>query len=73
MAARSDPRARSEAGSMTVSDVKAVEAANARFYRALSRADLPAMEAVWSHADDVACLHPGWPLLRGWDDVRASW
>lgn len=54
-------------------DVQAVERANARFYRALSKADLKMMAALWSHRDDVTCLHPGWPLLRGWDDVRASW
>jgi ketosteroid isomerase-like protein len=28
---------------------------------------------VWAHDDDVKCVHPGWPLLTGWDAVRESW
>lgn len=51
----------------------AVEAANARFYRAFEALDLAAMDAVWLHDDHVKCVHPGWPLLTGWDSVRASW
>ena len=47
---------------MTAVDTQAVEAVNARFYRALSKADAALMDAVWSHSHDVACLHPGWPL-----------
>ena len=31
------------------------------------------MERVWSHADYVRCIHPGWCLLSGWDAVRQSW
>ena len=58
---------------MSAVDTQAVEAVNARFYRALSKADAAMMDAVWSHANDVACLHPGWPLLRGWRYVQASW
>ncbi len=50
-----------------------IEAANAHFYRAFEDLDLAEMERVWSHGDDVACVHPGWPLLTGWDAVRASW
>ena len=53
--------------------VAAVEAANVRFYRAFETLDLAEMEAVWTHDDRVACVHPGWPLLRGWESVRVSW
>jgi ketosteroid isomerase-like protein len=28
---------------------------------------------VWLHEDWIRCLHPGWDLLIGWDDVRESW
>jgi ketosteroid isomerase-like protein len=51
----------------------AVEAANAGFYRAFEALDLTAMDRVWAHGPHVKCVHPGWPLLVGWDAVRASW
>ena len=47
--------------------------ANARFYRAFEALEVGAMDAVWSHESDVACVHPGWPLLTGWSAVRESW
>jgi len=50
-----------------------VEQANARFYHAFEALDLAEMEKVWAHGDHVKCVHPGWPLLAGWDNVRASW
>jgi ketosteroid isomerase-like protein len=50
-----------------------VEEANARFYRAFETLDLEVMESVWAHREHVKCIHPGWPLLCGWDAVRASW
>ncbi len=50
-----------------------VVAANQAFYDAHEQRSLEAMDAVWSHSNDVVCIHPGWPILRGWDDVRASW
>lgn len=56
-----------------MSDTREVEQANARFYRAFETLDLTQMDAVWSHADRVKCVHPGWPLLTGWDAVRSSW
>jgi ketosteroid isomerase-like protein len=51
----------------------AVRAANRRFYSAFESLDLPEMEAVWSHDDTVECVHPGWDLLLGWDEVRERW
>ena len=51
----------------------AVEAANATFYTALSLADYGLMERLWLPSPDVVCIHPGWPPLRGWDDVSESW
>jgi len=50
-----------------------VEEANARFYRAFEALDLRAMDEVWGHGAHVKCVHPGWPLLTGWEAVRASW
>ena len=51
----------------------AVAEANAGFYRAFETLDIAAMDRVWSHGDDVKCVHPGWPLLCGWPAVRESW
>jgi ketosteroid isomerase-like protein len=56
-----------------MSDVSEVEQANARFYQAFETLDLARMERVWSHAEHVKCVHPGWPILVGWDAVRSSW
>lgn len=53
-------------------DGEVVEA-NARFYRAFETLDIAEMDRVWAHGDHVQCVHPGWPLLSGWDAVRASW
>ena len=53
--------------------MKDVEDANHSFYRAFEALDLRAMDAVWAHGPDVKCVHPGWPLLTGWEAVRASW
>ncbi len=54
-------------------EVRAVEEANARFYRAFESLDLAEMEAVWARDGPVQCVHPGWALLVGWEAVRASW
>jgi ketosteroid isomerase-like protein len=50
-----------------------VLAANRRFYDALEALDIAAMEACWSTAAGVACLHPGGPWQRGWEAVFSGW
>jgi ketosteroid isomerase-like protein len=50
-----------------------VLAANQAFYDAHEARDLQAMSAVWEHSDRVICVHPGWPILRTWPAVEASW
>ena len=50
-----------------------VLAANAAFYHAFERRSLDRMRDVWDHGDDVVCVHPGWPVLRGWPVVEESW
>ncbi|MEO6204370.1 MAG: nuclear transport factor 2 family protein [Mycobacteriales bacterium] len=51
-----------------------VEAANTALYEALERADVDRMAAVWDEVapDDVVCVHPGWPMLRGRGQVLRS-
>jgi ketosteroid isomerase-like protein len=56
-----------------VSDDAEVVDANARFYRAFETLDIAEMDRVWAHGEHVQCVHPGWPLLSGWDAVRTSW
>ncbi|TNY35276.1 nuclear transport factor 2 family protein [Thermomonospora catenispora] len=61
---------------MTRSDLAAVEEVNAEFYAAFEAGDLDRMSAVWAggpYADKVGCVHPGWPLIRGRDEVLRSW
>ncbi|WP_018654634.1 nuclear transport factor 2 family protein [Actinomadura flavalba] len=52
------------------------EAANTEYYAAFEAGDLDRMAAVWADgplASDVTCVHPGWPMLRGRDEVLRSW
>jgi len=56
-----------------VTDRDAVLAANHAFYRAIESLDEAAMAACWSRSISDTCIHPGWPILRGWADVLASW
>ena len=54
-------------------DEDAVRDVNARFYRALEAYDAEAMAELWAHESWVACVHPGWEIVRGWNAVEASW
>lgn len=56
-----------------MTDEEKVLAANQRFYTALETLDLDAMDALWLHEEWVGCVHPGWELLTGWEEVRSSW
>ena len=58
-------------GAMT--ELDAVLFANEAFYRAFADQDMDAMTGVWSEAAILTCIHPGWGLLEGRDEVLASW
>ena len=47
--------------------------ANLAFYEAMRSLDIARMEAAWLQEDWVRCLHPGWELLLGWDEIQRSW
>jgi hypothetical protein len=51
----------------------AVLEANEAFYRAFNLKDPGLMEDVWSASAAVTCVHPGWNLLAGREDVLESW
>lgn len=54
-------------------DIKEVLAMNHAFYSAHEARDIEAMDTIWDHGASTACIHPGWPILRGWAAVRESW
>ena len=53
----------------------AVEAANEALYAAFEAGDVDLMESVWDvvDPDQLVCVHPGWPMLRGRAAVLRSW
>jgi ketosteroid isomerase-like protein len=54
-------------------DREAVRAANMAFYQAFEENDLDSMNSMWEHTERATCVHPGWPMLRGWQQVAAAW
>jgi len=60
---------------MNPGDIEAegVMAVNQRFYDAIEQRDFAALAAVWEQTPRVTCVHPGWPILRGWEAVADSW
>ncbi|MEY2974526.1 MAG: hypothetical protein RIR49_946 [Actinomycetota bacterium] len=60
-------------GAPSSGPIAEVLAANQAFYDAHEAADIEAMATVWEHSDRVVCIHPGWPILRTWPEVRGSW
>ena len=47
--------------------------ANESFYRAFNQKDFEAMGEVWARTVEVGCIHPGWDIIRGRDNVLESW
>ena len=45
---------------------------NKEFYDALGEGRMDLMEKIWLNDGTVQCVHPGWPLLSGWDAVKES-
>lgn len=54
-------------------DEAEVLAANKAFYDALAELNLEKMTSCWWQEDWVSCLHPGWELLVGWEELLESW
>lgn len=47
--------------------------ANESFYLAFGARDIASMESLWSEQTPCLCVHPGWKLQRGRDEVLGSW
>ena len=56
-----------------MTELDAVLFANEAFYRAFADRDMEAMAEVWLDGGTVTCIHPGWGLLDGRDEVLNSW
>jgi ketosteroid isomerase-like protein len=56
-----------------MSDGDDVTALNEEFYAAIESGDVDRIEALWDSGDDIVCVHPGWPPLRGRSRVLRSW
>jgi ketosteroid isomerase-like protein len=56
-----------------VGDADALLAANAAFYAAFNARDAEAMANLWATDDSVCCIHPGWSVLSGREQVLSSW
>lgn len=56
-----------------MTDLDAVLSQNLEFYRAFSTRDTGAMERLWARHAPVSCIHPGWVLITGRDEVLRSW
>ena len=46
-----------------------VRAANQAFYDAHEHRNMAAMADIWEQSVRAVCVHPGWPILRGWEAV----
>ena len=56
-----------------MTDVDAVLSQNLEFYRAFSTRNISGMERLWARQAPVSCVHPGWPLITGREEVMRSW
>jgi hypothetical protein len=56
-----------------MTDRDAVLSQNLEFYRAFSTRDIGLMDRLWARHAPVSCIHPGWPLVSGRDEVLRSW
>ena len=54
-------------------DEDAVVEANAAFYRAIETLDSEQLDAILAKLEPVRVVHPGWPLVSGRAEVKASW
>lgn len=60
-------------GTSLTKELGRVEEANLAFYEAFMQRDVDRMAGLWAKTPHVRCVHPGWELVVGWEDVRASW
>jgi ketosteroid isomerase-like protein len=47
--------------------------ANSGFYECICDGDLDKMKSIWLKEPKSKCVHPGWPMLYGWEAINESW
>jgi ketosteroid isomerase-like protein len=66
-------RLRDIIASLQLDEEVAILSANTKFYTSFSDCDKHAMGELWADDDSICCMHPGFPPLRGKDQVMDSW
>lgn len=56
-----------------MSNEEQAKLANDRFYEAFNKQSLDLMKEVWESEGTVSCIHPGWPVIHGYDPTIKSW
>ncbi len=46
---------------------------NELFYKALGTRNLELMKDIWVMDQRAGCVHPGWTILRSWENIYQSW
>ncbi|MBK8012337.1 MAG: nuclear transport factor 2 family protein [Deltaproteobacteria bacterium] len=62
-----------DTGTWISKELTRVEEANLSFYDAFGSRDIEKMARLWSRSPHARCVHPGWELVIGWNDIRQSW
>ena len=52
---------------------KNVIEANQRFYDSFNKNDIERMIEVWLNDSTSQCIHPGWDVLTGFENIMISW
>lgn len=50
-----------------------VQKANDTFYSIIRSHDLERMDEIWLNDSRSKCVHPGWPMVYGWEAIKESW
>jgi ketosteroid isomerase-like protein len=51
----------------------ALRSANEAFYAAFESLDIAKMTTLWARSQNVTCVHPGWDVVVGLEEVLQSW
>lgn len=62
-----------DTGTWISKELSRVEEANIAFYDAFSQREIDRMARLWTKSPHARCVHPGWELVIGWNDIRQSW
>ncbi len=46
---------------------------NRRFYKSINGQDMEYMKMLWHNDPMSMCVHPGWPVLHGYEAIVDSW